>query len=303
MKRRSISIFELLIVFNMLIAGAMTKDWKLEEDLPVRIKEVADRLSSAKVPDDLEGVSDEIQNLNYLISQSILKTKAKDMATPSDERREVIEKIAEIISLYNRILVKASFSEGVVPERVMLQCRSLLDYTMPDVVLQETVWTIISEANSFNLEPYRVLFEHRLLDEKMRALVVAGIKEESIVEKRRNMALASAEMGFDIGIEACRELLSVPFSVHGIDGDTGVPGENEILLGYRKSLSAILFMGPKARDLLPLLIRRRDEIVFTLGMDESKLYVSAFEAAILCVQGRRPVTPVFAKNGSGLLSH
>jgi hypothetical protein len=290
------------MIFSLSALNVMAQNWNLEKDLPHRLADVNRRLLSAKSPDDYEKLSQEIQDINYWISQSILSAESQDIANPSEQRRAVIAKAAEIIRPYNRLLVETAFSNSRAAERVARQSRSLLDYTAPDDVLRQSLESVARSESLAGLEPYRVLFEHRLLDESLRTVIVAKIEQEQDPKTQQSMALASAEMGFDVAVEACQEILSNPFSAEGMIGSTGVNGDNATLINYGKALKAILYLGPKANALLPLLEQRRDEIVSALGNEAARPYIGGFQAAILCVQGDRPVATVTAVNGSGILS-
>lgn len=291
-----------LIILCFLILNVMAQNWNLEKDLPSRLADINSRIQSAKSPDDYEKLSYAIQDINYWISQSILAAESQDMATPSEQRKAVIEKASEIIRPYNRLLVETVFSKSRATDRVARQSRSLLDYTAPDDVLRQSLEGVARSEPLAGLEPFRVLFEHRLLDESLRTVVVSRIEREQDPTAKQSMALASAEMGFDAAIEACQEILSNPFSAEGMIGSTGVSGDNATLMNYGKALKAILYLGPKANSLLPLLKQRRDEIVAALGNEAARPYIGGFQAAISCVQGDRPVATVIAVNGSGLLS-
>jgi hypothetical protein len=284
------------------LIAARAAAWNVAQDLPGEIEDMADRLTAPVAQEKQEGLAKDLQNITYEISQAILSADSPDWSNPSPERRAIIEQAANVIEPYNRMLVEMAFDEQESGSReISRQCLSLLDYTRWDAQFQTAVEQQALRNPGTALQPFRLLYEHHALNESMRELASARIRQEPDPRKKMSLALASAEMGFDDAIPACEELLSKPFTSEGVADSKGGPGENKLISGYRRAADALLYLGPRAETLLPLLARRRDEIAGVLGPKGSALLVGNLNSAIDCVQGHRPMNFAVAVNGSGRL--
>lgn len=290
----------IVLVCGLVVARGAA--WNMERDLPRQLTDISNRLGRTSSFESKQALADDLQNINYEISQALLSADSPDWGNPSPKRRAIIERAATLISPYNRLLLEMAFDvkkSGL--DSVSRQCLSLLDYTKLDAQFRESIGQQARTNLGAGLEPFRLLYEHHALDKSMRKLAAERIRGELDARRKTNMALASAEMGFEEAVPICEQLLSKPFTSEGVVGPKGILADNELSSGYRRAAGALLYLGPKAKPLLPLLIQRRDEIIRALGPKGSGIFVGGLEGAMDCLEGRRPVNFLTAVNGSGRL--
>ncbi len=231
----------------------------------------------------------------------IYKVEAGEGAKPSSQRQELIDRFAALIAPYNNDLLKVGFNRDRALSELAHQCRSLLEHTKPDESFAAELRTHLADLTNDAGYAYDLLFQHRLLTATEKSALGQKVLAEPDRESRIRWAMKCSAMLIPEVVPVLQEMLSVPCTLEGTTGSTGVFGENEVLSNYRKAIEAINSLGPAAVSVLPLLKTRLQEIEAILPSEQARIYSVQFQSAIAQVEGKRPLLIPTAINGSGPL--
>lgn len=236
------------------------------------------------------------------ISRVLYEATSTDWANPSPERRAVIDRVQRAIAPYNPVLSSLGFRRDGESSTLANQSLTLLKYTRPDENLARALREHLAQPLNQSGPATELLFEHRLLNDSDKRTILEQFAAEQDVEKRIGRALGLSRMGMPEAVPVLAELLSVPFTMEGTGSNTGVGmTENNALMGYKKAIEAIQYLGTSAKPLLPLLKQRMQEIEATLPPSEKQRYLSNLQVAVDQAEGKRPAKAPVAMNSSGPL--
>jgi hypothetical protein len=226
----------------------------------------------------------DLQTLAYAINQEIIAAESPDWATPSVERKAVIQKWADILTPETQRLVDLAYGEGYRNMESAKQSRSLLDFAPATPVFADQVRKYLRKGEG----GADLLFEHRLLTdadkEALRQLRPAEDREYEL----ENWAVGMSSFGMFDGLEIAKKALSK--EPHGETPE-------EITSPYLRFLRMVNNLGPDAAVLLPEI-----EALIAHPAIITSGYQRNFEYARDVITGKEPRQGRYAINGSGPLS-
>jgi len=229
----------------------------------------------------------ELQSLAYAISQAILAADSPSMLSPTQERKDVIRKWAEILAPYTDQLVPLALDPKSYRTHAGGQSRSLLDYAPATEAFAQQVRPYLEGPNDVPLDASRLLYEHRLLREQDKIILSTRYQTISEFEEQGRWAGSLAEIGILDGLQyAGRALRAEPNSK---DPDLFIDS-------YGAALRVLGKLGPAAGSLQPDLEYR----IANLGVF-GKAYESHFRHACEVISGKKQPEYPIAVNGSGWL--
>ena len=238
--------------------------------------------------DEDKALAGDIKTLAHAISEDLNRAESPNWATPSAERKAVIQKWADILAPETQKLVDLAFGQGFGKSRSSIQARSLLDYApaTPAFADQVRKYVNLSLDNSFRAAD--LLFEHRLLTdadkEALRQLKPAENQEYDL----GNWAIGMNLFGEQVGLEFVKQALSKE-----PQGET----PEEITRPYLHYLWIANKLGSDAAVWLPEI-----EALIAHPKIISSGYQKNFEYAKDVITGKEPRQGRYAINGSGPLS-
>ena len=248
-----------------------------------------------------------MQNTLSELTTSVYKVGVESDGKPSAERMQFIKRFSMLIAPYNDALVKIGFisTDSLTGDSDLYalsrQCLSMLEHTYSDDKLANALRTHASGLTSDAEAAYRLLFQHRSLNPSDRAALSRKVLAETDTETRHRWAVHCGKMNIPEVVPVLCEMLSVPFTLDGTTGSTGVFGENRAIANYREVVEVINVLGPAASAALPLLRQRLQELDAALPLEQKRIYTTQLQHAIEQIEGNKPLFRPTAVNGSGPL--
>jgi hypothetical protein len=238
-----------------------------------------------------KALAENIKTLAYAISVELNAAESLDWATPSAERKAVIQKWADILAPETQQLVDLAFVQGRFGHfetRSSVQARSLLDYAPSSPAFADQVRKYIHQSRWVAFAAADLLYEHRLLTdadkEDLRELRPDADRESDLAR----WAVGMGSLGMLDGLEIAKKALSK--KPHGKTPE-------EITDPYLNFLRIVNSLGPEAAILLPEIEALiADPFIISSG------YLQKFEYARDVLTGKEPRQGRYAVNGSGPLS-
>jgi hypothetical protein len=286
---------KLFIVAMVLLSGLFTAHGgerdiaKIWNDPDPLLKEIRSQIENPnRNHEEDKALAGNIKTLAYAISEELNAADSPNWATPSAERKAVIQKWAKTLAPDTQQLVDLAFGQGFGESRSSVQARSLLDYAPSSPAFADQVRKHINQSLSDSFAAADLLLEHRLLTdadkEALRQLRPAEDREYDL----GNWAIGMSSFGMLDGLEIAKKALSKK-----PQGET----PEEITSPYLRFLRMVNNLGPDAAVLLPEI-----EALIANPKIISSGYLKNFEYAKDVITGKEPRQGRYAVNGSGPLS-
>lgn len=266
-------------------SGAERNIVKIWNDPGPLLKEIRTQIENRnRNHEEDKALAGNIKTLAYAISVELNAAESPDWATPSAERKAVIQKWADTLAPETQKLVDLAFGQGFGKTRSSVQARSLLDYAAPTEDFAEQIRKYLREGQG----GADLLYEHRLLTdadkEVMRQLRPVEDRERDL----ENWAIGLSAFGMLDGLDIAKKALSKK-----PQGET----PEEITRTYLRFLRMANYLGPDAAVFLPEI-----EALISDSAIISSGYLNHFEYARDVISGKQPRQGRYAVNGSGPLS-
>jgi hypothetical protein len=237
-------------------------------------------------------LGEDLQGLAYAINQEIMAAESPGWATPSPERKAVIEKWGEILEPYTADLVKMALEKDTRSTRASRQSRSLLDFAPPTPTFANQVRLYIKQSSLIAFAAADLLYEHRLLSQGDIDIL------EKNISKAKNEDEKIRLVGFlkSYGVSDYDSfLLEKARSILRSNPKSNTP--EDINDHYGVALTIASGLGPDAVSLLPEI-----ETLIANPLIRDLGFLPRLEDVRSYITGKNPRQGRFAKNGSGPLS-
>jgi len=264
----------------------ITKIWNNPDPLLIEIRSQID--NPHRNHDDEKSLAGNIQTLAHAISEDLYKAKSPDWATPTAERKAVIQKWADILAPETQKLVELAFGQGFGKTRSSVQARSLLDYAPATPAFADQVRKYINQSLDDSFSAADLLYEHRLLSDADKEALRQLRPPEEREYDLEGWAVGMSSLGMLDGLELAKKALSKE-----PQGET----PKEITRRYLNLLRIANYLGPDAAILLPEI-----EALIDHPKIISSGYQKNFEYARDVITGKEPRQGRYAINSSGPLA-
>lgn len=235
-----------------------------------------------------KALAGDLKTLAYVISVELNAAESPNWATPSAERKAVIQKWAITLEPETQQLVDLAFGDGFGKTRSSIQARSLLDFAPSSSAFADQVRKYMQQPLSTAFVVADLLYEHRLLSDEDKETLRKWRPDPDQELELEGWAVGMSLFDMPDGLEIAKKALSKK-----PQGET----PKEIMRPYLNLLRIANHLGPDAAVLLP-------EIEALIA--ESKIitsgYLKNFEYARDVITGKEPRQGRYAINGSGPLS-
>jgi hypothetical protein len=262
------------------------KIWSDPNPLLKRIQMQIDRSDKGHEADI--ALAADLQTLAYAINQEIIAAESSDWATPSVERKAVIQKWADILAPETQRLVQLAFGEGFGKTKSAQQSRSLLDFAPATPTFADQVRIYITQSPWVAFAAADLLYEHRLLTDLDKQALREWHPDADRGPDLERWARGVSSFGMLDGLEVAKRTLAA--EPHGETPE-------EIIRQYRSGLEIANLLGADAAVLLPLI-----ESLIANPKIKASGYLNNFEYARDVISGKQPRQGRYAVNGSGPLS-
>jgi hypothetical protein len=308
---KSMLVSAFLIFPIQLFAQARLTNAKELETLLAKITtdQFFQNIDSAQV---MEEVSGQLQTMNFNISADIISALPNGAGNVTPEWYELMADVHKSYAPYQAKMVKIALSKPKsrfgYSTTAIFQVLSLLDYARPDAEFDRAVREVIHSSPTPDWTAYRLLFEHRLIEEPdINEMILKG---QNITDQKEKIKWAEqlAFYGSDAGLSILENLLKVPFTPDGMDSGSGsgYPSVNESMSSYGPAYKAVDYLGERVVYLRPLIKLREAEVKAAMlpvwGMEKTYPFLAGFGSIYKRISGEIPIETQSAKNGSGILT-
>jgi len=230
----------------------------------------------------------------YNPSRWINEVPSRDMASPSPERLNRINQIANAIAPYEQLLVDIGFDKTLSSDAD--RALDFLWYAAPSPDLKQSLF---KEADK-NAIAYQVLFETGMFDSQVRSKFIEGLLPSAPAQLRQQRASMASSWGLVEAVPVYMEMLQKPFDPATVSFVGHIPAGDakSPLSAYRMASQAAMHLGSEGAVLLPLLKQRYSEIQAAFP-DKGQVLTGNLKAAIDVLEGRRNPPVHTAINGRG----
>lgn len=230
----------------------------------------------------------DLKNFAFAINQEIIKAESPNWASPTPERKAVIQKWANILAPVTQELVDLAFDHGFGESSSSVQARSVLDFAPATPAFADEVRKYMHQSLSTALRAADLLFEHRLLTDA---------DKETLRGKQPAANQESELEGWAVGMSSFGMLDGLKIAKNTLLKKPKVETPEEISTQYGNSIAIASLLGPDAAILLPEIEALiADPAIISSG------YLNHFKYARDVITGKEPRQVRTAKNGSGPLS-
>ena len=220
----------------------ITKIWNNPDPL---LKDIRSQINNPnRNHEEDKALAGNIQTLAHAISEDLYRAKSPNWATPTAERKAVIQKWADILAPETQKLVDLAFGQGFGETHSSVQARSLLDYApaTPAFADQVRKYINLNQSRDDSFSAADLLYEHRLLSDADKEALRQLRPPEEREYDLEGWAVGMSSLGMLDGLEIAKKALSKE-----PQGET----PEEITRPYLNFLRIANYLGPDAALLLP----------------------------------------------------